>query len=812
MTAPTKWRINATANNGDANFLGIGSLELRSTAGVARPFVRDFFTVTANNTGTANILGAASLTPIVSAFEAYSWHQVTFSFPVILGGVSYTTCVVTSDGQISFGENGTTYGYDYFQVENLPKGFPSIIHSPGADSGFSGFKKLYAGAENSGTTFRIRLEMFAQDTDPGGAADTVWEVTFDSAAPNVVRLDFDTSAYAAAAYGLIAYVSDGYYRAQAATFGAGVVNKGYDVNFNVTTAEGTATASTHTAPDAPPYGNSYDAEQACDNTVNTGWLTASGNTTGWLQYEFNSPFAVAEYVVSAPSHPPFNALNQQAKDWTLEYWDGSSWAAADTQSGQASWSYSEARTFTLPPPPSNDGDITLYDPMTAGLLSVPDNTLVGIEITMEALTASGAITVNNSVGDISLPAMTVSATGYPHQMLYGGDLAIATPTLEGSLEGPLPLPMMSVEGICLAGTISIGVARLQRMTMAQGGSMEPPLPLPELSVSGDMISGAAMTADVNLSPASADGVMLAGGIGEGALTLPLLHVEGGPEGDISLPLLDVAGTAISGSVSTGALIMSRLALVADGAISYADGTANGQIELAEWTVSGTGESSSVIDGAVTFSAFAVSGHAVSGSVSTGTLTLPLMALDADGFSDAIGTAELTLPLLSVDGLMQSAMPAPVFTSVVLNTQSKAACTYSGLAINSLANFGGLTLAATASGIVALIGDSDDGAPINALVTGGVSDLGVEQYKRVLCAFVGYRAGGDMEMTMITDQHHEFIYQLVPRQMDHAHASRVKFGQGAKGRYWQWKLANKSGADFALDSVALDVEVLSRRTA
>ena len=68
-----------------------------------------------------------------------------------------------------------------------------------------------------------------------------------------------------------------------------------------------------------------------------------------------------------------------------------------------------------------------------------------------------------------------------------------------------------------------------------------------------------------------------------------------------------------------------------------------------------------------------------------------------------------------------------------------------------------------------------------------------------------------EVTLITDQHHEYSYVLHPRQ-DAAdlHASRVKFGRGVKGRYWQWKLANRNGADFDIDMLTLDVSPSVRR--
>lgn len=147
--------------------------------------------------------------------------------------------------------------------------------------------------------------------------------------------------------------------------------------------------------------------------------------------------------------------------------------------------------------------------------------------------------------------------------------------------------------------------------------------------------------------------------------------------------------------------------------------------------------------------------------------------------------------------------------VVINTHARAVTTYAGLAFNSLAEFNGAFLAATAAGIVSLEGDTDQGQPIVAQVAGGVSDLSEAKMKRVLSAYAGYRAGGDLELTMVNDGQSVAIYRLEPRRLDEPHASRVKLGRGAVGRYWQWKLANRDGADFAMDALSLEVATLGR---
>lgn len=191
----------------------------------------------------------------------------------------------------------------------------------------------------------------------------------------------------------------------------------------------------------------------------------------------------------------------------------------------------------------------------------------------------------------------------------------------------------------------------------------------------------------------------------------------------------------------------------------------------------------------------------------------------------IGTEEGAVSNLTRERYRLGALPASaavfraspiaqylLLPGIALNPHLSAVTTYSGITANSAANFGGETLLATAAGIISLDGDTDLGAPIAASVSSGISDLGGEPVKRVVSGIAGYRAAGDVELTLVADGHHESTYVLQPRRLDDPHAARVKFGRGAKGRYWQWRFANRDGAAFAVDSLTLDAQALSRKLA
>jgi hypothetical protein len=269
----------------------------------------------------------------------------------------------------------------------------------------------------------------------------------------------------------------------------------------------------------------------------------------------------------------------------------------------------------------------------------------------------------------------------------------------------------------------------------------------------------------------------------------------------------IAGVLLNGPMAGGVATLPAMVLAAT---SYADTVADGDVRFAVLTAAGDGFADGTAAANLTLLPLDVNATAEAGNIGAALLTVPLLRVDAQGFEDAVGTATVSLPVLAVEAFGTAGVPDPVFVGVALNTHTRAVSNYDGLAFNSLTEFNGMVLAATASGIVALTSDTDQGTPIVAMVAGGISDLGAAQFKRVLAGVVGYRATGAIDLTMITDEHHEYVYKLEPRRIDQIHASRVKFGRGVEGKYWQWKLSNRDGAGFELDSLSLDITALSRR--
>jgi hypothetical protein len=397
---------------------------------------------------------------------------------------------------------------------------------------------------------------------------------------------------------------------------------------------------------------------------------------------------------------------------------------------------------------------------------------------------------------LPLPLLLVSASGTAGGALEAYEAGLALPAfalLGASMADGMVLPAFQLAGHMEAGNYISG--RLSLMPPLAAGSLEPALQLETLALSASGSSGQVMGAPL--------------------LVLPRLELAagGGDNAAMRLVPFNASGEAITGTLSAGSILLPSLR---GGATAMQDTVGEGVVTLGLMQLAGTAGMDAVIDGAVTLDLLQLSAVAGTGQMASADLTVPLFQLSADGHMEAIGSATLLLPAFEVaaEGAGMSGgvinVPRPVLSSVVLNTRLKGVTRYEGLAANSFASFAGVQLAATVDGIVALMGENDLGSPIVASITSGTSDLGSAERKRIEAAFVGYRSMGEMEMTLITDEHHEYTYRLVPRQIaDALHSTRVKFGRGVDGRYWQWQLANTNGGAFDLASMQLNVIPLSR---
>jgi hypothetical protein len=107
-----------------------------------------------------------------------------------------------------------------------------------------------------------------------------------------------------------------------------------------------ATGGGVTASDNGSYNsNSFPAWKASDGLLtgnSNAWLSTNNSTSGWIEFEFDSPVTVYAYAVYSGDFTTTGA----PKDWTLK--EGG--VTVDTQTGQTGWGTQERREFTLGSP------------------------------------------------------------------------------------------------------------------------------------------------------------------------------------------------------------------------------------------------------------------------------------------------------------------------------------------------------------------------------------------------------------------------------------------------------------------------------
>lgn len=592
---------------------------------------------------------------------------------------------------------------------------------------------------------------------------------------------------------------------------------------------------THEPSISAVYATNEDGANVAANAVSDDsgaiWYTQTGTTDATLTLEFVYPHKGVQYHFTCPS------AGVAPASFTLEYWDAyaEEWVLADSRSGVSGTS----QTYTITPDTSptdipEPGGDCVWPEMT---VTAPFEPLALLPIASDGGTLlQGAVyTSNINLGDPNLfggafiaTPFTLTGTAYASSA-YTGAVALPYLAVDGSLEHALALPLLAASGTGFVGNIGDGVGTLPLWDVDAGLDDAHYLPFWQVEAQGEngsVSEGDAVLAQWHVSgaldpalawPALAlEGELANGAVASGNALWPALEAGGMllPQVVLDWPMASVAASAVNGTIAAGDATWAKA--TASGILAQ-DGSAAGQVTLAGFTASGVVVSETLASGAAVLGLWTVNATGMVGAVGNAgsgaaILTLPLLAVSATGFMEAVGTADVVLPLLHVAASAEgTSVAAPVFSTLTLNTRTQAAATHTNLAFNSLAQFAGLTLAATPEGIVALLGDTDQGTPIDARITSGLSDLGSEQMKRVLCGYVGYRAAGGMDLTLVTDQHHEVVYRLDPRQ-DTAdlHASRVKTARGVAGRYWQWTLANADGQAFELDRLTFDAEKLSRR--
>lgn len=155
-----------------------------------------------------------------------------------------------------------------------------------------------------------------------------------------------------------------------------------------------------------------------------------------------------------------------------------------------------------------------------------------------------------------------------------------------------------------------------------------------------------------------------------------------------------------------------------------------------------------------------------------------------------------------------AIPGVGAETWAFNTGSGGSSSYSNFDFNSYAKIGDKFYGASPGGIAELDGDSDDGAPIRAVIGLGQRDFGSAMRKTVSHAYIGMSATGNLFVKLIAEGA-EYIYKTRDFS-EEMQQQRVTFGKGLRTNYVWLDIYNEDGADFEIDTVEFHVADLSRR--
>jgi hypothetical protein len=199
-----------------------------------------------------------------------------------------------------------------------------------------------------------------------------------------------------------------------------------------------------------------------------------------------------------------------------------------------------------------------------------------------------------------------------------------------------------------------------------------------------------------------------------------------------------------------------------------------------------------------------------GSIGSMVKTAQYGAMAKAGYFNILGTMAKTgfMPSKSMIAALSSSAS---YLTVSMHTEKQALVTFTNYPFNSFMQFNGKVYGASDAGLFELVGATDNGAPINATVTGGIFDGGDSHLKTIDRAYVGYRSTGDLTFTLTQhDDGQAYTYTLVGKNTPGIFGRRVNTGKGLRARYYQWSIANVNGAYFTLDNVELDLKISRRR--
>lgn len=142
----------------------------------------------------------------------------------------------------------------------------------------------------------------------------------------------------------------------------------------------------------------------------------------------------------------------------------------------------------------------------------------------------------------------------------------------------------------------------------------------------------------------------------------------------------------------------------------------------------------------------------------------------------------------------------------VNLATGAASVYQGFDFKGFVSIDDIAYGWRDDGLYRIGANTDDGDTIGALVDFGISDYGRAERKRVPTVWVGLRTDGQTYVKVRADNGNEHVYRTVASPENH----KAILAKGVAGRRWAFTLELEDASFASLDSLEIEIAVLSRR--
>ncbi len=211
------------------------------------------------------------------------------------------------------------------------------------------------------------------------------------------------------------------------------MNETYSVLLALNMTSNTA-PSPYVASASSIYNSTYNAYKAFNgsNSSNTDcWVSANGQTTGWLQIDLGGQKSIIGYAITSRNESS-TGTTAAPRSWTfLGSNDGTNWVTLDSRSDVTNWTYNETKTF----------DVTFSDYYRYYRLNITANNGHSSYVAVGELTLyTGSWALSNVVQNLGVFRLAATpGTGYGVSAIISlaGMQASAVPVLnwDGDVDG-----------------------------------------------------------------------------------------------------------------------------------------------------------------------------------------------------------------------------------------------------------------------------------------------------------------------------------------------------------------------------------------